>query len=110
MSAPTVLSGLELPGGNRWFDARVARIATLVVTSEVMREQQVAAVAENFDAWPEFEGRFEQRWMSEALLEHFAPSLGEQSLMLNMRARPDPQIAGCWTALVAEQDACQKRE
>jgi hypothetical protein len=87
-----------------------AGVATLVVACQVVREQEVTAAGVHLDAGAQVQRWFEQGRMPEGLPEHPGATLGEQSLVREVRARPDPEVARRGATLVAENDARQERE
>lgn len=87
-----------------------AGVAALVVAGQVVREQKVTAVSSEFDAGTQVEGWIEQGGVPRALAEHPSSAFGEEALVLEVRARPQPQVAGSWGALVAQEDSRQQSE
>src|SRR5439155_25552542 len=70
-----------------------SRIAALVMASEEMGQHEVAATAGDRPLRTQDDGRIEPCRMAAHALEDSGPALAEHALVVQMGARPHPEVA-----------------
>ena len=88
----------------------VAGVAADVVAEQEVGEQQVATVGEERLPGPEVHRGIEQRRVAADRGEDVDPTLDERPLVEVVGTRPDPQVPGVRSRLVAQEHRRQHRE
>jgi hypothetical protein len=88
----------------------IGRIAAGVVAEKVMGEKQVATAGQDRHLIPKSRWRVEHRRVAAHGQESAGAALLEEPLVVQVRARPDPKVAGLGLLLVDEVYGGQHRE
>lgn len=85
-------------------------VAALVVSEQEVRQDEVAAAAQDWFRVGKRRRRVEPGGVTADALQHLRTAFTKQSLVNEVRARPHPQIAAVGSVLICEQDASQQSE